>query len=111
MAKRLNFRDPGFEAAFEALISAKRAPDASVDADVAAILADVRKNGDEAVIALTRRFDGFEATAETLRVDPLDMENAARECPPRQPGRAAPGGVQDRRLPPPAIAPRHGLHG
>ena len=82
MAKRLDTRDPGFEAAFEALISAKRAPDASVDAEVAAILADVRENGDEAVITLTRRFDGFEATAETLRVDPGELEDAAQACPP-----------------------------
>ena len=81
MAKRLDSRDPGFEAAFEALISAKRAPDADVDAEVAAILANVRENGDDAVIALTRRFDGFEATAETLRVDPGELEDAALACP------------------------------
>ena len=81
MAKRLDSRDPGFEAAFEALISAKRTPDADVDAEVAAILANVRENGDDAVIALTRRFDGFEATAETLRVDPGELEDAALACP------------------------------
>ena len=82
MAKRLDSRDPGFEAAFEALISAKRAPDMEVDAEVAAILADVRENGDRALIALTRRLDGFEATLETLRVDPDELEDAARACPP-----------------------------
>jgi histidinol dehydrogenase len=82
MAKRLNSRDPGFEASFEALISARRAPDSGVDSDVTAILADVRENGDEALITLTKRFDGFEATAETLRIDPDDVENAAQECPP-----------------------------
>ena len=82
MAKRLNSRDPCFEAAFEALISARRAPDSGVDSDVAAILAEVRENGDEALITLTKRFDGFEATAETLRVSLGDVEDAARECPP-----------------------------
>ncbi len=82
MAKRLDSRDPGFEAAFEALISAKRGPDADVDADVAAILADVRENGDEAVISLTKRFDGFEATPETLRVSLSELEDAAQACPP-----------------------------
>ena len=82
MAKRLESRDPGFEAAFDALISARRAPDADVDADVAAILADVRENGDEALIALTKRFDGFEATPRSLVVDPGDLEDAAQACPP-----------------------------
>jgi histidinol dehydrogenase len=62
----LNTRDPGFEAAFAALLSQKREVAEDVDAAVAAIIADVRARGDAAVLDLTARFDRMELTADRL---------------------------------------------
>jgi histidinol dehydrogenase len=56
----LNAADPGFEAAFSALVDARRDTDADVAADVAAILSRVRTGGDAAVRELTQTFDGFD---------------------------------------------------
>ena len=82
MPVRLDVRDPGFEAAFAAVLAAKRESAPDVDDAVAAILADVRARGDDAVIDYTRRFDRLELTPETLRVPTADLDGAARSCPP-----------------------------
>ncbi|HEX9702888.1 MAG TPA: histidinol dehydrogenase [Rhodospirillales bacterium] len=76
MATRLDSRDKGFEAAFRSLVDAKRETDADVDDAVAGILADVRKRGDEAVIAYTKKFDGFDLTAATMRLAPKEIAAA-----------------------------------
>jgi histidinol dehydrogenase len=55
---RLSTADAGFTAAFDALVNARRETDADVSRDVAAIIAQVRAEGDAAVAALTERFDG-----------------------------------------------------
>jgi histidinol dehydrogenase len=55
---RLDARDSGFDAAFAALVDARRDTDEDVSRDVAAILARVRREGDGAVAELTERFDG-----------------------------------------------------
>ncbi|MCH7694196.1 MAG: histidinol dehydrogenase, partial [Proteobacteria bacterium] len=47
----LDIRDTGFEAAFAALLAARCETADGVDDTVAAILADVKANGDVAVIA------------------------------------------------------------
>jgi histidinol dehydrogenase len=52
-----------------------------VDDTVAAIIADVRARGDQALIELTERFDRVTLTAESLRVTPDDV-NAAVACIP-----------------------------
>jgi histidinol dehydrogenase len=62
----LNTADPGFEAAFAALLGQKREEAEDVDQAVAAIIADVRARGDAAVIELTARFDRLELTPATL---------------------------------------------
>ncbi len=76
MATRLDLKDSGFEAAFQALLETKRETDADVDDTVRAILADVRDNGDEAVIRYTKEFDGFELTADTMAVGRDEIEAA-----------------------------------
>jgi histidinol dehydrogenase len=76
MATRLDSRDKGFEAAFRSLVDAKRETDADVDDAVAGILADGRKRGDEAVIAYTKKFDGFDLTAATMRLAPKEIAAA-----------------------------------
>ena len=80
MPLRLSTRDPGFEAAFAAFLATKREVSADVDEAVAAILADVRKRGDEAVLDYTRRFDRLELTAEGMRVPAGEITTAAGAC-------------------------------
>ena len=60
MATRLNAQAPGFEDAFQRLVEAKRETGTDVDDAVGRILDDVKERGDEAVIAYTKEFDGFE---------------------------------------------------
>ncbi|MDZ4134160.1 MAG: histidinol dehydrogenase, partial [Paracoccaceae bacterium] len=66
MPQFLNSADPGFEAAFVALLGMKREDAPDVDAAVALIIADVRARGDRAVIELTARFDRLELAPEGL---------------------------------------------
>ncbi len=74
----LSTTDPGFDAAFAALLGAKREEAADVDDAVAAIIADVRARGDAALIELTARFDRLNLTPETLAftADEIDAECA-----------------------------------
>ncbi len=62
----LNSADPGFDAAFAALLGQKREEAEDVDTAVAQIIADVRARGDAEVIDLTARFDKLALTPETL---------------------------------------------
>jgi len=64
-----------FEAAFTALLGAKREDSPDVDAVVADIIADVRHRGDAAVIELTAKFDRLELTAETLRFSEAEIDS------------------------------------
>ncbi|MBI4183206.1 MAG: histidinol dehydrogenase [Proteobacteria bacterium] len=77
MAVRLSTADPGFEAAFRALVVARRGLEADVDAAVAAIIAEVRAQGDSALIEYTRRFDRLSLTPAELRLGEAEIEAAA----------------------------------
>ena len=70
----LNTADASFEADFAALLGQKREEAEDVDQAVAAIIADVRARGDEAVIDLTRRFDRLTLTPETLAFSPSEID-------------------------------------
>ena len=82
MPLRLDIRDENFAAAFGAFLEVKRDAEAEVDAAVAEILAEVRKRGDEALAAYTRRFDRFEVTPENFRVTEAEVEAALAACKP-----------------------------
>src|SRR5579859_2735875 len=69
MPLRLNAADPGFDAAFAALVEARREADADVSAAVTEILADVRARGDAAVAERTLRFDGHDLDATGWQID------------------------------------------
>ena len=56
--RRLSTRQPGFDAKLAALTRYEAAQDAKVAGVVRAIIAEVRKRGDAAVLAYSRRFDG-----------------------------------------------------
>ena len=79
--KRLHTTDPGFPAAFAALLAEARETAETVDAAVAAIIADVRARGDAALCDYTARFDRLRLTAETLRVDAAEIDAAVAEVP------------------------------
>jgi len=68
-----------FEAAFTALLNAKREDAPDVDATVAAIIADVRARGDAALIDLTQKFDRVSLTPDTLRITSAEIAQAAGE--------------------------------
>jgi histidinol dehydrogenase len=77
---KLDARAPDFAVQFDALVGARRESDTYVAADVAAIIARVRGEGDAAIAELTRQFDGHdEAWAIPLTrcqqaLDSLDPE-------------------------------------
>ncbi len=82
MARRLDAAAAGFEAAFEALISARLGTEADIGRDVAAIIADVRKRGDAALIDHTARLDRLRvACVAELRVEAGDIAAARAACP------------------------------
>lgn len=81
MALRLDTRDEGFEAAFSALLAAKRETDADVDDAVAAIIDDIRKRGDAALVDYTNRFDRVALTTAELRLSPREIDDAAAKAP------------------------------
>jgi len=69
MPLRLDGRDPGFGAAFAALVDGRREADADVSRDVAAIIAAVRTRGDAALADYTRRFDGHDPEVSGWRIE------------------------------------------
>jgi len=81
MVITLKTHDPGFEAAFAALLGAKRETDADVDEAVAAIIADVAARGDAALVDYTKHFDRVTLTANTLRLSPNEIAEAAARAP------------------------------
>ena len=81
MAQHLTINQPDFEAAFQALLSAKRETAEDVDRQVRAILDDVRQNGDEALARYTRQFDRFEPDETGLRIDKAEIQAAFETAP------------------------------
>ena len=61
--RRLDASEPGFAAAFDALVNDRRESTSDVSADVAAILARVRADGDAALADYTAKFDRFDLDA------------------------------------------------
>lgn len=82
MPQFLDTTDPGFEAAFATLLGQKREDAPDVDAAVAAIIADVRRRGDAAVIELTARFDRLDLTPATLAFSAAEIDAAVAQVSP-----------------------------
>jgi histidinol dehydrogenase len=68
MVLRLDAGQPGFEQGFAALLASKREASVDVDEAVAGIIAQIRQGGDDALCALTSRFDSHEVSPATLRI-------------------------------------------
>ena len=81
MALRLDTSDTGFAAAFAAFLAAKRETEADVDATVAAILDDVARRGDAALVEYTARFDRVALDAGRLRLSAAEIAEAADRAP------------------------------
>jgi histidinol dehydrogenase len=78
---RLATTDPGFEAEFTALLGQARETTESVDQAVAKILADVRSEGDRALLRYTERFDRLTLAADRLRISADEIDAAVLGIP------------------------------
>ena len=80
MPLRLDAHSDDFAERFEGFLAVKRAAEANVDAIVAAILEDVRRRGDAALIEYTRRYDRVDLGAGGLRVADAEIAAALALC-------------------------------
>lgn len=81
MARRLFTRAPDFARQFDLLINARRESDEDVAQVVRSIIAEVRAQGDVALIALSQRLDKNKLTPETIRLPVSEIEAAEARCP------------------------------
>lgn len=79
MVQRLKQGSTDFEAAFQALLGAKRESSSDVSEIVRGIIEDVATRGDEAVIELTTKFDRFDAGAKGLRITESEIIEACEQ--------------------------------
>ena len=77
----LNTKDADFNADFTSFLTNKRETTVEVDDIVVAIIDDVRKRGDAAVIDLTVKLDGFQLSPETLAFTPAEIDAAIAKVP------------------------------
>ncbi|MBL8397755.1 MAG: histidinol dehydrogenase [Candidatus Accumulibacter sp.] len=83
--KRLRSRDVDFQARLDELLAFEAAQDTAVEQTVAAILAEVKTRGDDAVLDYTRRFDGLSATSMAeLSIPCSRLQQALAELPDEQ---------------------------
>ncbi|MCF6369510.1 histidinol dehydrogenase [Rhizobium halophilum] len=82
MAIWLESASEDFEARFSAFLSTKREVSDDVNAVVKAIIDDVRKRGDAALIDYSRRFDKVELSVESLRVREEEIQAAVAATAP-----------------------------
>jgi histidinol dehydrogenase len=76
MAITLNQSDAEFEERFAAFLSTKREASLDVASDVAAIIADVRARGDEALADYAQKFDGCDLRSLGIAVSEADIAKA-----------------------------------
>ncbi len=82
MPQRLRTKDSDFEQGFTKLLHSKRESSPQVHQVVADILTDVRLDGDDALIELTRKFDRVDLRAESLRITGDEIEVALKQVEP-----------------------------
>ncbi|WP_315783191.1 MULTISPECIES: histidinol dehydrogenase [unclassified Bradyrhizobium] len=80
MPIRLSRASADFDVQFRQFLAAKRETSADVEAAARAIVDDVARRGDAALLEATRKFDRLELTAATLRVTPAEIEAAVKAC-------------------------------
>ncbi len=72
----LDNQDAGFQADFAAFLGARRQAGQDVAPAVAAIVAEIRARGDEALIEYTAKFDRLELSAATMRISADEISAA-----------------------------------
>lgn len=82
MPLRLDAGTEDFPGAFASLMAMKREVSEDVDETVKAIIDEVARRGDDALIDYTRRFDGLDLTPERLRVTEPEIDEAIARCAP-----------------------------
>lgn len=81
MPLRLDSAQPDFEQRFLDLLGAKRESSKDVNDTVAAIIADIRARGDEALVELTNKFDRTAFTTADLAFSAEEIATAAAQVP------------------------------
>jgi histidinol dehydrogenase len=75
--RKLSSRSAGFNAELDKLLAFEETADEKLEATVAAILADVRKRGDAAVLEYTQRFDRLKVSgAAALEIPQIELRAA-----------------------------------
>jgi histidinol dehydrogenase len=80
MPIRLDNKSADFAARFAAFLSTKRETAQDVEQAVRAIIDDVRKDGDRALIALSQKFDRIDLGKLGIRVSTAELDAAAAAC-------------------------------
>jgi histidinol dehydrogenase len=82
MVLRISTADTQFEAQFATFLATKREISEDVDQATRAIITDVRRRGDAALIDLTRKFDRLDCTKIGLRVSDHEIADAVANADP-----------------------------
>ncbi len=80
MPKFLRQADPEFEAEFERFLATKREASQDVDDAVRDIIEQVRRDGDAALIELSKKFDRADLVATGISVTADEIEAALAQC-------------------------------
>ena len=80
MPKRLTTADKDFETAFQSFLAEKREVSADVDASVREIIDTVRRDGDAALIAFSKKFDSVDLQQVGMRVGADEIKAARAAC-------------------------------
>jgi len=81
--KIVRYTDPDYAERLEAICKASSLFDPAIESRVRRIIQQVAEGGDEALVALTRRFDGAALRPGTLRVSEAELAAARRAVSPR----------------------------
>jgi histidinol dehydrogenase len=84
MIERLSTGQTGFEESFARICARNLELDSSADQVVAEIVERVRREGDAALFAYTRQFDGLDLKAAGLEVAPAEIDAAVAALAPSQ---------------------------
>jgi histidinol dehydrogenase len=80
MPIRLDNRSADFSARFAAFLATKRETAQDVEQAVRAIIDDVRKGGDRALVALSKKFDRIDLDKLGIRIAQAEIDAAAAAC-------------------------------
>lgn len=82
MTIKLTTSSSEFDKQFTSFIALREEGGGGVAGVVADIIAQVRSDGDKAVLAYTQKFDKFDATVENIKVSEKEIANALALCSP-----------------------------